>query len=178
MQLFLIRHPRPLIESGICYGQLDVDCEDPGICAKRIKPLLPENIPVFSSPLRRARRLAEALSANVQIDERLREIHFGEWEEKPWSEIDCHELNAWAEDLLHFVPPGGESVAALQARALDFVVTLNLPCAAVVTHAGIMRALLGHWQQMPVEDWAQLQFGFGELVSLDIDRKKFSLAQP
>ena len=29
MPLFLIRHPRPLIESGVCYGRLDVEADNP-----------------------------------------------------------------------------------------------------------------------------------------------------
>ena len=74
MQVFLIRHPRPLIEAGVCYGRLDVDCEDPLPVAERLKSLLPEGVPVISSPLRRARRLAEALTGNPGIDERLAEI--------------------------------------------------------------------------------------------------------
>jgi len=156
-----------VIEAGICYGSLDVDCEDPRAIADRLRPLLPEGIPVFSSPLRRARRLAEELSREVAVDHRLSEINFGDWEGQRWDDIERTQLDAWAADVLGFVPPGGESVSALQVRAHDFALSLNLPEAAIVTHAGIMRALLGHWRRLALADWTRLQFGFGELVRVE-----------
>ena len=88
MQVFLIRHPRPIVGPGICYGRLDVDCYDAPAVANALKPLLPGGTRVFSSPLRRARQLAEALSPNVIVDARLSEIDFGEWEGRHWDAID------------------------------------------------------------------------------------------
>ena len=170
MQVFLIRHPRPLIEAGLCYGRLDVDCEDPWPVAARIRPLLPKDTLIISSPLRRARRLAEALDPHAGIDARLSEIDFGEWEGKPWNDIDRTALDAWAADVLNFVPPGGESVAALKQRALAFAVSLDSPRVALVTHAGIIRALLGHWRQLPVAEWTQLAFDFGSVTLVEMEK--------
>ncbi|MEI7429429.1 MAG: alpha-ribazole phosphatase family protein [Betaproteobacteria bacterium] len=168
MQLFLIRHPRPLIDAGICYGQLDVDCEDPQAVAEQLKRSLPAGTPIISSPLQRARKLALALDSQAQIDERLIEINFGEWEGQPWANINRADLDAWAADVLDFTPPGGESVADLQRRAIDFVSTLETPRVALVTHAGILRALLGHYRQLPVSQWTQLKFEFGQMTELKI----------
>ena len=171
MQVFLIRHPRPLIEAGLCYGRLDVDCEDPQPVAARIRTKLPEGTPVISSPLRRAWRLAEALDPQAGIDARLNEIDFGEWEGKPWNDIERTALDAWAADVLNFVPPGGESVAGLKQRALDFASSLDSPRVALVTHAGIIRALLGHWRQLPVEEWTQLTCDFGSVTQIEIENR-------
>ena len=171
MQVFLIRHPRPLIEAGHCYGRLDVDCEDPQPIARGLRPQIPADTPVIASPLRRARRLAEALTPQVQTDARLSEIDFGEWEGKAWDEIDRASLDRWAADVLHFVPPGGESVAQLQARVIDFAEDLRRsgpPRVALVAHAGVLRALVGHWQQLPDAEWTQRQFAFASLTSLEI----------
>jgi len=168
MQLFLIRHPRPLIEAGICYGQFDVDCEDPQPVAEQLKRLLPTGTPVISSPLQRARKLALALDSQAQIDERLSEINFGDWEGQPWSNINRADLDAWAADVLDFTPPGGESVTNLQRRAINFVSTLETPRVALVTHAGILRALIGHYRQLPVSQWTQLKFEFGQMTELNI----------
>ena len=168
MQVFLIRHPRPTVAPGICYGQLDVDCEDPQPIAARLRPQIPVGTPVISSPLRRARLLALALDPQAGIDGRLSEIDFGEWEGRPWNDIDRGALDAWAADVLHFVPPGGESVAQLQARALDFAASLDLPAVVLVAHAGILRALVGHWRQLPADEWTRLQFDFGSLTELTL----------
>ena len=170
MQVFLIRHPRPIVGPGICYGRLDVDCHPASAVADNLRPLLPSGTPVFSSPLRRARQLAEALSPKFVVDDRLSEIDFGEWEGRRWDDIDRKQLDAWASDILGFTPPGGESVAALQRRALDFAASLEQLDVAIVTHAGVMRALVGHWRRLPVAEWSQLAFEFGGLVRLEIEQ--------
>lgn len=169
MQLFLIRHPPPRLAVGVCYGQLDVDSEDPQPAARRLRALLPAATPVIASPLRRARALAEALHPQPVFDERLLEIDFGEWEGVAWEQIDRRLLDAWASDVLHFVAPGGESVAMLQARALDCVRSLRGNHAALVTHAGVIRAMLGHWLQLPIDEWSRLRLDFGSLTLLEID---------
>ena len=168
MQIFLIRHPRPLIKAGLCYGQLDVDCDDPAPIAEHLKRLLPEHTPVISSPLRRARKLALALDPEARSDVRLSEIDFGAWEGQPWNELSREALDLWAADVLNFTPPGGESVACLQGRAIDFAASLEGPRIALVTHAGIMRALLGHWLKLPLEEWTQLQFDFGSMTEITV----------
>jgi alpha-ribazole phosphatase len=172
VRVFLIRHPPPVIEPGICYGRLDVDCHDPGLVAGRLRVRLPAGIAVYSSPLRRALRLARALSprASVRIDPRLCEIDFGAWEGRPWDDIGQQEIDAWAADVFGFAPPGGESVAALQARVLDFAASLE-DDAVLVSHAGVMRVLVGHWRRLPAVDWCRLEFACGELVPVDICRE-------
>ena len=169
MQVFLIRHPSPVVEPGLCYGRLDVDCHAPETVAQDLRQRLPAGIAVYSSPSRRALRLARELSpqAPVRIDPRLSEIDFGAWEGRRWDAIGREEIDAWAADVLGFAPPGGESVAALQARALDFAASLAGD-AAIVTHAGVMRALVGHWRRLPAREWSRLEFAFGELVRLDV----------
>ena len=170
MQVFLIRHPKPVIEAGICYGRLDVDAHAPHAVADEIRPLLRRDVPVYSSPLRRARQLAEALHPSPIIDERLCEIDFGDWEGRAWDAIERDALDAWAADVTGFVPPGGESVAQLQERVIDFATSLAAqPAVALVAHAGVLRALVGHWLQLPVAEWTQLQFDFGSLTTLHID---------
>ena len=173
MQVFLIRHPRPLVGPGICYGRLDVDCVDALPVAHTLKALLPNNLPaplpVYSSPLRRARQLAEALTPHVMVDDRLREIDFGTWEGRRWDDIERDQIDAWADDVLGYTPPGGESVAALQRRAVEFASTLEHSHVAIVTHAGVMRALVGHWRKLPVAEWSRLSFEFGTLTHLEVD---------
>lgn len=171
MQVFLIRHPRPLLDDGLCYGRLDVDCEDPQPAAARLRELLPTGCTVLSSPLQRARRLAGALHARPRLDARLMEIDFGDWEGQRWADLDRALLDDWAADVLHFVPPGGESAAMLQARAVEcfeeHAASLSGESVALVTHGGVMRALLGHWLKLPVAEWSQLRFDFGRLTLVE-----------
>ena len=177
MQLFLIRHPRPLLREGVCYGQLDVDAEDPQPIAERLRTLLPADVPVVASPLRRARSLAESLHRQPTFDRRLLEIDFGEWEGVAWDEIDRQWLDAWAADPLHFVMPGGESAAVLQRRALDCVASLGGDRVALVTHGGVIRALLGYWLQLPIDEWSRLPVAFGSVTLLEIDANNVQRGQ-
>lgn len=124
---------------------------------------------MISSHLRRARRLAEALTENPRIDERLAEIDFGGWEGKRWDDIERKEIDAWAADVSGFTPPRGESVACLQRRAIDFAHSLDYSRVALVSHAGVLRALAGHWQRLPFAEWSQLTFDFGSITPIEID---------
>jgi len=142
LTLYLVRHPRPLIAPGVCYGQLDVVAENPAPIVDRLRRELPAGLPVWSSPLQRCRTLAEALHAAPHIDARLMEMDFGTWEGRPWDEIARAELDAWAADIDGYAPPGGEAPRQLQQRVLACVDELPAGAHLLVTHAGVIRALL------------------------------------
>lgn len=170
MRLYLVRHPKPLIEAGVCYGRLDCPAEDVLAPAARLAAELPPGLPVWSSPLLRCHALARALHPQPIIDERLAEIHFGDWEGRRWDDIPRAEIDAWAADVGGYVPPGGESPRALQRRALDFVASLDVPEAVIVTHAGVIRTLVAHWQGLPPERWAELSVAYASCTVVDVPR--------
>lgn len=170
MRLHLIRHPKPMIDAGICYGRHDCPAEDVLSVAAALLRELPSGLPVWSSPLRRCRALAEQLQSRSIIDFRLAEIHFGDWEGRRWDDIPRAELDAWAADVAGYAPPGGESPRQLQRRALDFVASLEVPEAVIVTHAGVIRTLLAHWQGLPPERWTELNFAYGSCTVIDVPR--------
>jgi alpha-ribazole phosphatase len=145
VRIVLVRHPAPLIESGICYGRLDLrlhpDAEIEGMARD---PLLSGSKHVWTSPSRRCRevaeRIAEVLAVPLSADPRLMELDFGEWEGKPWDHIPHTDLDRWAADPSGFRAPCGESGAELIARVMDFHAGLKQDC-AVVSHGGPLRVL-------------------------------------
>jgi alpha-ribazole phosphatase len=171
MRVFLIRHPRPAVAPDICYGASDVELADEALdCAVRLRALLPAHVLLFSSPLRRCRRLAEALHDAPRYDGRLREMDFGAWELKPWNEIPRAELDAWAAAPMAYAPPGGESVGAVSARVTAFLadhIGADGEDLAVVTHAGVMRIVAARLQGLDQATWFDLRFGYGELTLLE-----------
>jgi alpha-ribazole phosphatase len=180
MELFLIRHPAPDVAPGTCYGRSDIGLAgDAETAAARLRAHLPTGIPVYSSPLLRCRSVAERLSSAAILDERLVEMHFGEWEMRRWDEIDKADFDAWVADILDFAPPGGERAADMLARALAFIDELRAagaPQAAVVTHGGILRVLLTHWLAIPPRRWTGLVFDFGGVSKVEFDGRQVKIA--
>jgi alpha-ribazole phosphatase len=165
--LHLVRHPRPLVTAGTCYGRLDVEAENADAAARRLRAELPLGLPVWSSPRRRCTVLAGLLHPAPRHDARLAEMDFGAWEGRPWDEIPRHELDAWAADVAGYAPPGGESPRALQRRALDFVAGLTVPEAVLVTHAGVIRVLVAYHRRLPAEEWTTLHVAYGSRTSIE-----------
>jgi alpha-ribazole phosphatase len=171
VQLYLIRHPAPQVAAGVCYGRTDLALAyDVAAAAARIRPQLPPQSPLFTSPLLRCRQLAAALHATPQSDERLQEMHFGDWEMTPWSRIQREALDGWAADPLGYRPPQGESVAELRARVLAFVADAHgagLQQAVLVTHAGVMKVIVGQVRGLPESKWMGLSFDYESVVCVD-----------
>ena len=148
MRLILVRHTRPLVADGVCYGVTDLDLaptfDDE---AARVVETLPPAERLVTSPLGRCRRLAERVGAAKSlvpvVDPRLREMDFGAWEGVPWSAIPRAELDAWAADFLHARPHGGESVHMLYERSRSAVADYRATGLShiVVTHAGVIKAV-------------------------------------
>ena len=149
MPVILVRHTRPAVADGVCYGVTDLglapsfDDEAAAVVAA-----LPCTERLVSSPLERCRRLAERIGAARDLaplfDDRLREFDFGTWEGVPWDAIPRPELDAWAADFFHARPHGGESVQMLRERVGAAISDYRRggDSHVVVTHAGVIRAAL------------------------------------
>ncbi len=184
-RLWLVRHPRPAVPAGLCYGASDVPIEDAHLLEllDALPARLPRDAAVYSSPLSRCLRLARALHGagfgHPKVDERLREMDFGRWEGRIWSELPRAEIDAWRDDIERYVPPGGESVADLAARGLDFVATLPHPHdAIVVTHAGVIQTLTRGLRGQPMTNFGGTPVDYGEVVALRHEAGGWALVGP
>jgi probable phosphoglycerate mutase len=107
---------------GLLLGRADPPLTPTGIeqAARMGERLAPERVTaVLSSPLRRARDTAAAIAATtgcrVEVDERLVEIHYGEWDGRSFADLPPDLVDQWHADPA-FTPPGGESLVDVQAR--------------------------------------------------------------
>ncbi len=179
MRLLLVRHPRPEVEPGLCYGSSDVAVSGQEITNVRDALAamgLPGALPVYTSPLQRCAGLARALDASeLRVDARLAEMDFGAWELRSWDAIGRAEVEAWAGDLLHYRPGGGESVLDVARRVAAFLGELRTAGhldALVICHAGTMRLLRALFAGTPLEAAALAaartphRIGYGELLVL------------
>lgn len=151
MRLLLVRHPAPEIAPGICYGSSDltVSAEQLAHATRELGATLPAGLPLYTSPLRRCADLAEQLAPALQspatiMDSRLAELHFGRWEMQHWDNIARDEVDAWAADLVHYQPGGGESVLQMALRVAAFYQhwCAQGEDAIAICHAGTIRLLL------------------------------------
>ncbi|WP_108879477.1 histidine phosphatase family protein [Anderseniella sp. Alg231-50] len=176
MGLVLLRHTKPDIADGTCYGSTDLK---PGanfaMEAEAVLQALPWKADqILSSPLVRCAQLADRISTShstqPSFHDGLKEMDFGVWEGLRWDNVPIDELNQWANDLLHARPHGGESVHQMQQRALAVLEAHGAwradTATLVVTHAGVIRAVLDH---AGVRDaWVtQTPYGGGWMLSAD-----------
>jgi len=183
VKLLLVRHAKPLVPPGTCYGASDIpaDARHTAQAARVLAGRLPAGAHVVCSPLQRCVALAAAVAdlrpdVRTQVDGRLREMDFGDWEGRPWRAIARAEIEAWTDDFAHHRPGGGESVASLLARvapALEqtrgwAIATGRAP--VWITHAGVMRAamLLAKGCASPPEAsrWPRRVLRFGQSMEL------------
>lgn len=180
--VFWVRHPRPDIAEGICYGKLDLPLADPVLeTVDTLRSSLPQGARVWSSPLRRCLELARAIHREPSVHPDLREIDFGEWEGRGWDRIDRGLLDAWAADIDDFVPPGGESVASLRQRATKAVQGILANTAGeviMVTHGGVMRVLLADALGLRGADCLRIQIGYGQVVRTEWVAGRLRLQPP
>ena len=163
------RHPRPLVPGRICYGRTDVPLAEPPErgAASLIRAARDPIERIISSPASRAHRVAQAVravtGAPLHLDDRLAEMDFGSWENRPWAALPRAEIDAWAADPLRYRPGGGESVEAVLARVRR--AWTGIASAAdttlVVTHAGPIRCLLHLVRGVPIGEAIQASIAYG-----------------
>jgi len=174
VEICLIRHPRPAVAEGICYGRLDVDLA-PGwqSVAGELRTALAAHDfdAVFCSPLRRCRILAEQLFPEYKISDLLVEMDFGCWEGVSWDAVfEDKDGRRWFDDYLNCSCPGGESFKDVCRRVAAFVEMLvcdGYGSVAVVSHAGVMRAFQVVCGGMSEQAVFERPIEFGELIRID-----------
>jgi len=170
MELYLIRHPRPDVAPGTCYGRSDVGlAESPAEVAARLRPHLPSRYQLHASPLQRARRLADELG-EAALDERLTEVSFGDWEGQPFDAIGSA-MDEWSKDPMNFRPPNGETPLEMAQRVRQWMEECLDPDAeahVVVGHGGPLRVIAGQLLGLPPDRWLSLDFAFGQVTRFDV----------
>ncbi len=177
-RLLLIRHAEPDEDArGRCYGRLDVGLSPTGLAsaARLAESLHPVQLDaVYVSPRLRAVQTANALGASHNVDDRLRELDFGQLEGRTYDEIEREQpefFRSWMEapTLVRF--PGGESYAELRQRvaaAVDETVAANDGrTVALVSHGGVIRAALAVALGLPDDRAFALDVGYARVSVVD-----------
>lgn len=175
MEIYLIRHTTPKVEKGICYGQADLDITETFLEeVEAIKPHLPkEGVKVYSSPLQRCKKLADALFAdfNIDVHEDLMELNCGQWELLPWNDIPKDEIQPWMDDFVNVRVPQGESYVDLHNRVVNRfnAIVAKQESAVIVAHGGVLRSILSHITATPLkESFDAFTLHYGCVVKIEV----------
>ena len=176
MELYLIRHTKPLVDKGVCYGFTDLDVadsfEEESLEVRReLQALDGLDAVVYSSPLQRCLKLSQSLFNNIQLDARLQELNFGTWEMKEWDLIDRSVLDEWMNDFVNLACPNGESFMDLNKRVQAFMIELKArrhSKVALVCHGGVIRAILAQHENRALKDAFEINVVYGQVIKISL----------
>lgn len=154
-------------------------------CGRRLAALAadPAGLDYVASPLGRTRDTMEILRDTLGLapdayrrDDRLAELGFGAWEGLSWREIRRGEPERSAlrdRDRWTFVPPGGESYAALTLRVAPALAELGRDT-VMVAHGGVARAILAMTAGMSREEAVHASIWQGRVLVIEAGRSRWA----
>lgn len=184
--LDLMRHGEPV--GGRRYrGQIDDPLSEKGWA--QMHATVGDTVPwtrIVSSPLLRCRAFAETLADRhglpLALDDRLKEVGFGEWEGKSAAEIEQGApgtLTRFKADPINARPAGAEPLADFHARVAAGVEALLAQHAGqhvlLVGHAGVTRMALAWALHIPLEHAYRIEVTPASLTRLRWDGGRASL---
>jgi alpha-ribazole phosphatase len=179
-RLLLVRHARVAADhAGRFIGSTDLPLDDFGQSqcrglAARVADLAPRRC--YSSPRQRCTQTAEALAGGLAIalDDGLREIDFGRWEDCSFEQVrssDPDLVERWATFAPDFVFPGGEGLAEFLSRvraAADRLIDDPAETVLAVTHGGVIRAMICYLLGLDPRQYVLFQVGYAALAVIDL----------
>ena len=178
----VIRHGEPV--GGQRYRGYSVDdpLTDKGWTQMRAAvPDQPQWQHIVSSPLTRclafSQDLAQSLDIDYSIDDRVKEIGFGDWEGKTPKEIlaeDSDALNHFYKDPVNNRPNGAEPLETFSQRVWQAYKNISEEHQGkhvlIVAHAGVARAITANILKMSLDDvYSRLRIEYGAVISTSID---------
>ena len=184
MKIWLVRHAKPLVEKGLCYGRLDVRADQSltELASDNLMNAFPDCSEVkviMTSPRQRTKQLASLLAKRLNIslleEKLLAEMDFGEWEGRLWEDIPKSAIDLWTEDFNNYPFGGGESTGQLLNRVWLLMENAKRrhEDQIWVTHAGVIKAVQfimnnGEPYIKSAADWPLETTNFGEWITVDI----------
>lgn len=180
--IFLLRHGETAWnEERRVMGRLEVPLNRKGVLqARRIARILPrlELDAIYTSPLKRtlqtSRVAAKGSHLPLRIDPNLTEFAFGRWQGWKFEElVKDKTYHRFLKDPLKTTVPGGETIRDVQKRGLKSLrrATREFPKGRLllVSHGDVIRALICHYLQLPLEEFRRLRIDNGSLTAFEVD---------
>lgn len=175
MEINWIRHTAVDVPAGYCYGQTDVPLRKTFETeATRVKAGLQGIKPdgVYTSPLSRCTKLAAFCGyPDAVTDDRLKELNFGKWEMKPFSDFTGEQAEQWFADWIGTPAPEGESLTDQYSRVAAFLDELRrkeLEKVFIFTHGGVITCARVYAGEYDMREAFRHIPGYGEIVPMKL----------
>lgn len=177
-QLILIRHGMTGY-SGRYIGSTDVSLSDEGrkqILSLKNSETFSQADTIITSPMLRCRESCDIIfpEKTINYDSNLREVDFGRWECLNFNEIvekDAALVDDWAKLSQEFSFPDGENIGHFIGRVQQTaarIISLSDEKVIVVTHGGVIRALLCYFLKLDPSNYLLFNVKKGGFTTLDI----------
>lgn len=179
--IHLVRHGHhALLGKRLCGRMAGVQLDDLGCrqMSRCTEGIVPAPTVIQSSPQRRARQSAGILATYfrlpVEIVPAFDEIDVGDWTSRPFAELECDpRWTKWNSQREASTPPNGESMQALQRRAVQHLEELRGDptdgTIVVVSHAEPIRAALLHYSGISLNDFLSIAVDPASVSTLFVD---------
>jgi probable phosphoglycerate mutase len=187
-QIHLVRHGHHALLGRILCGRMpgveldELGCQQMEAVAGAVKAAGVRAIQ--SSPQRRALQSAAIIAARcdlpLEIVPTFDEIDMGRWTGAEFTTLEKDETwRQWNEKRASTTPPGGESMAALQARVIYHIEQLRGPeqSVVVVSHAEPIRAALMYYLGVPLDLFHSVEIEPASLSTISLNGQRASVAR-
>ena len=190
LRLVFVRHGTARDVEGRCIGHTDVPLSEAGA---RSVGELEFDCPIdkiVSSDLSRAaasaRILSQQLALPVAVDDRLRELYFGDWDGRTWNDIetcDGQRFSEWMAAWTTACPPNGETVDALVTRVAGWLheqfrdTQSRGSTILAVAHAGSIRAAICQLTSMPIQQMFDIPVEYGRATVVEVSANLATVSQ-
>ena len=157
MKIYFVRHGETDMNArNMFYGWYDADINEKGIAQAEELRAAFETIHIdanYSSDLKRAYHTAEIIANGREIQPvpEIRELYYGDWENRTWeemSEADLEEWHGWLTDWVDRRMPNGEAFMEFYdrvTRGLEQIIKENKgKHVLIVSHNGALSAMHCH----------------------------------
>ncbi len=179
-RLLLLRHARIVADHvGRLIGATDVPLDPSGeaqaqALADRVLRWGPQAC--YCSPMQRCRQTAAAVAPDLPllVDPDLREIDFGQWENRTFAEAAAKDpslVDRWAAFDLDFAFPAGKAWATFLRRvqaAADRLVSAEPQTVLVVTHGGVIRTMICHLLGLEPRKYVAFDVPYAAMAVIDM----------
>lgn len=181
-RLYLCRHGEVNGDGKRRYnGHRDVDITPTGVRQmERLRERLKDAslTTIYSSDLIRTVKGAEIIGEHHGVPKvkrpEFKERGVGLWEGMSFEDIERtypQDWNAWLNDVVHFIPPGGESVEAVADRVLPALyeeLEKNMGGEIVLLgHGGVNRIILSDAMKLDMKNIFRIEQAYGALNIID-----------